>query len=167
MTRVVCDASVALAWIQGETGPPWLAEVRDGIVDGSIEVVVPGLFWLEVGNALSRRADLSDEQALEGLIRLQAFGFATLEPDQALHLRSVQLARTHDLTTFDALYLALAASIDVRLATLDRRLAAAAAREGREHPPVRRRAVRERPVAYEIDQRSLATLGARLAELRS
>ena len=166
MTQVVCDASVALAWIQGETGPPWLSELRDGIADGSVEVVVPELFWLEVGNALSRRADLSDEQALEGLIRLQALGFTTLEPDQALRLRAVQLARAHDLTTYDALYLALAASIDVRLATLDRRLAGAAAREGREHPPGRRRAVRERPVAYEMDQVSLAALGARLAELR-
>jgi predicted nucleic acid-binding protein len=166
LTRIVCDASVALAWVQGDSGPAWLAELRDGITECSVEVAVPGLFWLEVGNALSRRADLSDEQALEGLVRLQALGLETLDSDQALHLRAVQLARAHALTTYDALYLALADALDAPLATLDGRLATAAATMARRFPPETRRAVRERPARDASDGTSLAALGARLAELR-
>ena len=166
MTRIVCDASVVLAWIQGEDVPTWASDLWDAIAQGSMEVVVPGLFWFEVGNALSRRTDLTDEQALEGLVRVQALGITTLESDPALHLRSLQLARAHGLSTYDALYLALADALDVSLATLDDRLAAAASSEARHYPPESRHAVREQPARYAVDSMSLAALGARLAELR-
>jgi predicted nucleic acid-binding protein len=164
--RVVCDAAVALAWLQDEEVPSWASDLWANVTDGSVEVVVPCPFWLEVGNTLSRRSDLADEQALEGLLRLQALGFATLEADQALQLRALQLARAHDLTTYDALYLALADSIDVPLATLDTRLAAAALSERRAYAADPARGVREATVRYATDSGSLSALGARLAELR-
>jgi predicted nucleic acid-binding protein len=165
--RVVCDASVAVAWIQGEDVPGWTSELWAAFADERVELCIPSLFWIEVGNTLSRRTDLSDEQALEGLLRLQALGFTTLELDQALQLRALQLARAHGLTTYDALYLALADSLDALLATLEVELSTEAARIGRAYPSGRRRAVRERPAPYAADRTSLAALGARLAELRA
>ncbi|MCY4475638.1 MAG: type II toxin-antitoxin system VapC family toxin [Chloroflexi bacterium] len=42
----------------------------------------------------------------------------------------MQLARTHRLTFYDALYLELAVRRSAQLATLDRNLAAAASNEG-------------------------------------
>ena len=165
--RVVCDASVALAWIEGEEVPAWASGLWAAFADERVEICIPSLFWLEVGNTLSRRMDLSDEQALEGLLRLQSLGFTTLELDQALQLRALQLARARGLTTYDALYLALADSLDALLATLDLELSTEAARIGRAYPPGRRRAIRERPASYAADRASLAALGARLAELRA
>ena len=165
--RLVCDASIGLAWLQGEDVPAWVSQLWEGFREAVVEVVVPSLFWLEVGNALSRRADLTDERALEGLLRLQALGFTTLDADQALLLRALQLARLHDLTTYDALYLALADAIHAPVATLDRALARAATRAGRSHPHTSRHRVSEDRARYAPDPVSLAALGARLAELRA
>src|SRR6188474_2532946 len=91
---------------------------------------VPTLFWLEVGNSLSRRPGLLDEQVIEGLIRLESLGIATIDLDRPLRLRAVQLAREQQLTTYDALYLAIALDTGARLATLDEALGSAASRAG-------------------------------------
>lgn len=91
---------------------------------------MPALFWLEVGNVLVRRAELADEQVLEGLIHLEELAFLTIEIDRPLRWRAVESARRFGLTTYDALYLALADASGAQLATLDRRLGAAASAMG-------------------------------------
>ena len=59
--RLVFDASIALAWLQGEEMPQSVSDLWASVKDGSVEIVVPSLFWLEVGNTLSRRTELADE----------------------------------------------------------------------------------------------------------
>jgi predicted nucleic acid-binding protein len=174
-SRVVIDASVALAWLLDEQRPDWLDDLRDDLADGRVELSAPSLFWLEVGNALARRTDLADEQAVEGLLRLEGLGISTIELDRPLRLVALTIARQHALTTYDAVYLALASSLPARLATLDARLAGAAAGLGLAYRQDAPRSMREPSAAYAgpgagrsaiPDTRSLATLGAHLAELR-
>lgn len=171
--EVISDASVALAWLLDEAVPAWVTAFWGAVAAGRIGVRVPALFWLEVGNRLTRRLDVADDQVLEGFVRMEALGLQTVDIDRPLRLMAVHLARRFGLSTYDALYLALAATAELPLATLDGRLGAAATELGRRYgdlPSVRARGTRETPVWYGTDRAadpvSLAALGAYLAELR-
>ena len=168
---VVCDASIALAWLNDEPVPTWVAEFWAAVQGGRLEVRVPTLFWLEVGNFVVRRVDVTDDQALEGIIRLEWLASETVEMDRPLRALAIQQARRYRLSVYDAMYLALAQTVDARLATLDERLGAAADAMGRRYDADTGSAIAEMPASYGNDRPpdpiSLAAIGAYLAELRS
>ena len=167
---VVCDASVALAWLLDESAPAWVTALWDAVADGRVGVTVPTFFWLEIGNRLVRKLDVAAEQVLAAIVRLEDLGFQTIDMDRSLRLMAIHLAQRFGLSTYDALYLALADTSDLPLATLDRRLGAAAAALGRRYGDAPSSAISETPASYGTDRvadpMSLAALGAYLAELR-
>ncbi len=173
---IICDASVAIAWLLEEAAPTWVEGLREPVAEHRLDVMVPTLFWLEVGNRLTREPEVTDEQVLEGVLRLEALGIETVEMDRPLRVMAVQLARRHRLSIYDAVYLALAETSDLPLATLDGRLADAAMELGRRYGSTApssgaRHRAHEAPEAYgtrrPADPVSLAALGAYLAELRA
>jgi predicted nucleic acid-binding protein len=167
---VVGDASVALAWLLDESAPAWVTAFWHAVVDGRVGVTVPTFFWLEIGNRLIREVDVAAEQVLVAIVRLEDLGFQTIEMDRSLRLMAIHLAQRFRLSTYDALYLALADTSDLPLATLDGRLGAAAAALGHRYGDAPGSAIGETPVSYgthrAADPTSLATLGAYLAGLR-
>ncbi len=167
---IVCDASVALAWLLEESAPAWVPGFWDAVACGRVGVTVPTLFWMEVGNRLVRRRDLADEQVMEGVIKLEWLAFETVQTDRSLRVMAMHLARQHRLSAYDALYLALAQVSEAQLATLDQRLGAAATAMGRRYGEVGGLATHEAPAEYgtnlPADPMSLAALGAYIAQLR-
>jgi predicted nucleic acid-binding protein len=126
---IVVDSSVAACWAL----PDEFSELANEVL-GLIEeekMLVPTLFWHELRNILivnERRGRLDSRQsaiAIELIGRLRQ----TIDPDEDGDA-VMALARKHGLTAYDAAYLELALRSDTRLATLDTRLAAAAAIEG-------------------------------------
>jgi predicted nucleic acid-binding protein len=132
MAGMVVDCSIVMAWHLGEAQPPSAVALFDRLFD--VEGIVPTIWHLEVANAL-REAARQRRIAGEELDRILAdmilmpVGVDTLT-SQLAWTRTWKLARRHDLTTYDACYLELAARLDLPLATLDRALATAAAKEG-------------------------------------
>ncbi len=59
---------------------------------GRVDVKVPDLFWLEIGNHYVRRGDLASERVLEGILRFEALGFQTVEMHRPLRLMAIHLA---------------------------------------------------------------------------
>jgi len=173
--EVVCDASVAIAWLLEEVAPLWVTAFRDRVTARQIQIRVPTLFWLEIGNRVVRTSGVTDAHVLEAFVRLEGLGFETIEMDRPQRLMAVHLARRFRLSVYDAVYLALAETADLPLATLDGRLADAATAAGRrygdatgDHEP---RGLHEPHAPYgslarPADPISLAALGAYLAELR-
>jgi predicted nucleic acid-binding protein len=167
---VVCDSSVAVAWLKREPVPDWANLLFESAEQGATAVLVPTLFWLEVGNALGHRSDPTALQAMEGTLRLEATGFESVEMDRPLRLRAQELARSLALTTYDGMYLALATALGAELATLDTDLGQAASVLGCRHGQAGGTGVAEARVygtQPPVDQVSLAALGACLAELRT
>ena len=168
---VVCDSSVALAWLKSEPVPGWVDEFWAAAEQGRLDLRVPTLFWLEVGNFVVRQVHLTDDQALEGIIRLEWLALVTVEMDRPLRALAIQLARRYRLSAYDAMYLALAQTSHARLATLDERLGAAAHAMGRRYGPDLGSVIKEAPASYGNDRPpdpiSLAAIGTYLAELRS
>ncbi len=177
MTRtvVVCDASVAIAWLLDERAPSWVVDLWDAALAADVDLQVPAFFWLEVGNRLVQQPETSDEQVLEGILRLEGVAIQTVDMDRSLRLMAIHLARRFALSAYDAFYLAVAETSGLALATLDRRLGTAATAAGRRYgdtsSATRGPKVHETSAAYgtartAADPTSLAALGAYLAELR-
>ena len=134
MNRFVLDASVAVAWVAGTPVAPYAVTVQSYVASGW-RAVVPPLWQLEVANGLlmnERRRTLTAADADQGLIDLEIFLAARAEVDQApAAMRLVaNLARTYQLTVYDAAYLELAKRENLPLATLDKGLRAAAVKAG-------------------------------------
>jgi predicted nucleic acid-binding protein len=125
----VLDASVSACWALDDEEHT----IADVALDRSDveEIVVPSLWWFEIRNILivaERRKRLTvatTDAFLRSIRRLK------LSIDQAPEEKDViLLARRHGLTVYDSGYLELALREGLALATLDKRLAAAAEAEG-------------------------------------
>lgn len=132
VTGWVVDTSIALAWGMPDEGSPMADRFWEQVRSGA-PLHVPSLWWFECANALvvaRRRNRLTRDQA-EKLGRL--FGslpLATAAAPLADGMARLQLlAERHDLSAYDAAYLDLARQLMVGIATLDKRLAAAARAE--------------------------------------
>ena len=129
MKAPVLDSSVTMAWV--------LRDEQSAQADAALEQVAeiggiaPALWWVEVRNVLviaERRGRLTQEDTAAAV---QAIDALYIHLDHAPDNTSLlQLARTHGLSAYDALYLELAIRQQRPLATLDRKLSAAAQAEG-------------------------------------
>jgi predicted nucleic acid-binding protein len=167
MTRLAIDASVVLAALLVERRPAWVDQTIDLVSHGRAALVAPTLLWVEVGNRLVRR-DISDERALDAMLRVDALGITPVEMERPLRLRALQLGRDHALTMYDAMYLAVAETTGARLLTLDHRLDDAASARGLGRAGSRRISEPSAPYGEgrQPDRISLAAIGAALAEMR-
>ena len=129
MPGLVLDASVTVCRLLPDESDSRADLVWDRFLqDGAI---VPQLWHTEVRNALfqaKRRGRITPAQTQAMFLELNDIRVATDNaPDYNTVLR---LARLHDLSIYDALYLELAKRSGLELATLESRLGQAAAREG-------------------------------------
>ena len=123
---IVVDASVAVSALRAQLG--WESQLR-GWIESNVMLLAPAHFGHEVANALLRGLPEEAADAEELLEQLFVVGIETADRGRSGLLGSMRLARRHGLTIYDAAYLDLALDVDAALATLDRDLAAAAARE--------------------------------------
>jgi predicted nucleic acid-binding protein len=123
----VVDASVAAKWVLPGDDEPFREEalaVLHRFTEGEIAVLVPGLFWPELGNILwkatrSRRIDPA--HATGALSAVQAFGFPTFASDDLID-DALQLAVATGRTVYDSTYVAAALRHNALFITADERL---------------------------------------------
>jgi predicted nucleic acid-binding protein len=127
--RLVLDASVTLAWCFSDEKSAFADAVLDLLGNGA-EAVVPAIWPFEVANALlmgERRKRITAAQVTSILQRIGDLPIAvdTVRTDRAFG-PVLLLARTEQLTEYDAAYIELALRENLPLATLDDRLGSAA-----------------------------------------
>ncbi len=125
----VPDASVAAAWVLPDEDAA-LADLALDRLDRET-ARVPGVFWHELRNLLlsaERRGRIDGRHADASMARLRRLAIRC--PGEADDRHVMALARNHQLTAYDASYLALAIREGCALASLDQRLNRAAAAEG-------------------------------------
>ena len=132
MNDFVLDASLALQWfLEDEADRKYSLEVLSSLSRKS--AVVPLLWFYEVGNGLvmaQRRKRIRPNQIQEFLARLRTLPIDATEQTASEILNLPQLAQAHQLTNYDAAYLALAIATNLPLATNDSALRKAAAPAG-------------------------------------
>jgi len=128
----VVDASVAAKWILPASSEPFTQQADNLLRDykqGQIELVVPDLFWSELGNILwkyVRRKVISADMAEISLQRMTTHDLTTIT-SQAILSRALSIAISFDRSIYDSIYVALAVSQNAQLITADEKLANALA----------------------------------------
>lgn len=119
--RFVLDCSITLAWFFADEADPYADTVAKSLKDAT--AVVPDLFHLEIANTLlvgERRKRNNRAQADSFLTRLAALPIVV---DGQTATRAwtdtIGLARTCNLSTYDAAYLEVAVRETLPIATLD------------------------------------------------
>lgn len=134
MKRFVLDASVVLAWFIDPSVAPLAARIQRFLLQGD-RAIVPHLWRPEVANGFvtaQKRGILTavrSSQAFAELDLLLAQSIESVSYELSIQ-RIVTSAQNFGLTAYDATYLETAREQQLPLATLDRRLAAAAAQAG-------------------------------------
>jgi predicted nucleic acid-binding protein len=128
----VLDASVALAWCFSDEADPYADAIAKEFPD--VAPVVPTLWHLEVANVLlvGERKDRCDPADTATWTAYLASLPITVDEQTSSRAFSdiLTLARTHNLSVYDAAYLELALRRRLPLATLDAPLRTAAAAAG-------------------------------------
>jgi predicted nucleic acid-binding protein len=130
----VLDASVALRWFLDNPMPPFANRVKQHLLKGA-RAVVPALWHLEMSNGLvvaQRRSILTAADVDQAVIDLEQFVTQAVDTETSVvsARQSLATARAFQLSAYDAVYLDLARSQRLTLATLDDRLRAAATQAG-------------------------------------
>lgn len=131
MNRVVIDASVAFSWIMA-TQSTKSAEALRALANA--EFVAPHIFGFELRNGLLRAerqkrlsraaADLAIADILSAIVRVDD------PPDPGVMEGTLDIARMHGLSFYDACYLELAQRLGAPLASRDAPLIAVAEMRG-------------------------------------
>ena len=132
MTTFVIDASVAASWVLKDEQSPGPSALRDQALEfgchapliwpAEIEQVL--LTTEGVGRAMTD--DVGEARSLFSDVHVAV----DVDLPIANAIRAASLARRHKLSVYDAMYLDLARRLDLPLATLDKRLRAAAEAQG-------------------------------------
>lgn len=128
----VLDASLTLVWAFEDETDAYAEAVADSLPNA--QAVVPALWPLEVANSLvagERKKRTTEAKVAQFLTLLQALPISV---DDETVVRAWQdtlhLARSHNLSLYDAAYLELSVRRGLPLASLDADLKAAAATAG-------------------------------------
>lgn len=132
MNTLVLDASVAVKFVFPMPGEPLVDEavsLFDSYRRGKTELLVPGIFWAELGNVAwkgVRQQRWSRAVAETAISELQAENFPTM-PSRLLVQEALAIALNYDRSVYDSLYIALAVSTRSTMISADERLVRAVA----------------------------------------
>jgi predicted nucleic acid-binding protein len=114
----VLDASVTLAWFLPDEGTPYAMRIRDRLDDQM--PIVPWLWRVEVVNGLMMAERRNRIAATDVDLAVDVIDCLAVRIDDTAPLHVLRdLARRHQRTIYDAIYLNLAFQSDLPLATLD------------------------------------------------
>lgn len=119
--KLVLDASLTLAWCFKDEGTRFTAAVLQALP--RLGAAVPSLWVPEVSNGLrtaQKSQRIAEEEVMDFVDRLGALPIETvLVPPRTMLVEVRLLALQHNLSAYDASYLALAQGLNLPLGTLD------------------------------------------------
>ncbi|MEW6610917.1 MAG: type II toxin-antitoxin system VapC family toxin [Patescibacteria group bacterium] len=121
---LVVDASVGVKWLneKSEQGVEVARTIAARAKGDEIVLIVPDIFLYEIGNVLVNDRGLTNNDIEERLDFLSEFALQIVHIDQSLLIAITRLARAHQVTFYDAAYLAIAEMYRADLVTEDKDL---------------------------------------------
>ena len=117
--KVVVDASVMAKWFLDEEFSDNARLLRDSFVTGKLTISVPSLLFYEVLNALRYSGVYNAAQLALAARSLSKYGFEVWEPKGKLYEQTGKLSLEHEISIYDASYIALATSLEATVYTAD------------------------------------------------
>src|SRR6266498_1518988 len=123
MSGYVLDTSVVIKWLcaHDEGDLPAALRLRDEIVSGEHEVVVPGLLYCELANALRYNPNFVCDDVKMAMTAIEEMDLPVRVVDRQLLAKAVDIAFACDVTVYDSSFLALAEIERKQLVTADYR----------------------------------------------
>ena len=122
----VVDASVALKWyLRDEEHVAEADRICSGYLAGQVDVIAPYYIRYEVASGLDMarvQGRLAADAVPRELANFLVLGVAQDPDGDELIMQSVRRAEAYGITSYDALYLALAEQLGLAFVTADRRL---------------------------------------------
>ena len=132
----VLDCSMTMAWVFPDEATAATDRLRDALLE--TRAFVPALWPIETANVLlvaTRRGRIAQDEWPGILAHLDALPIDIDPPSTSRTWgRTLDLARAHGISAYDAMYLELAMRMRMPLATLDRALGAAGRAAGAPPP---------------------------------
>jgi predicted nucleic acid-binding protein len=117
------DSSVILKWFRREeTWREVALQLRQAYLDGQMLIYVPNLLIYEIANLLRYKPDLTQQQVQEALMSLYDMQIRIVEISQELIKEAIHFAYFHDITVYDATFVAMAEYLKVLFITADEKL---------------------------------------------
>jgi len=133
----VLDASVVLKWFVDEEDSDQSLRLREEFYRRKREIIVPDLLLFEVANALRYNPSFTAEEIEEAMKTLFDMGIEIITPTYSLLAKAIELAKSLDVTCYDAAYLALAEELGFEFITADEKLCRKVSKEMRSKVPIK------------------------------
>jgi len=124
MKKYIVDASVILKWVLEKEKEPdhdQATGLLHAWVSGEVGIAAPSLWTYEVANVLGRALPDEAEQKMELLLDLQ---ISVVDCSEQMVRQCFTWMKEHQITFYDAAYLAAAYEIDALLLTSDEKFRA-------------------------------------------
>ena len=120
--NIVLDASVIVKWFIDENDSNKAEIIKEQFINEKINIIIPSLLYYEVLNALkySKLFNL-DELNLVGE-SIENYGFKAIVIKDEIREKMVEIAIKHDISIYDASYIALAEKFNTQLITADEKI---------------------------------------------
>ena len=121
-TNIIIDASVITKWFIDETDSDKAEKIKEQFINEKINIIVPSLLNYEVLNALKySKLFRLDELNLVGE-SIENYGFNVILIKDDVREKMVEIAVNHDISIYDASYIALAEKFNTQLITADEKI---------------------------------------------
>ncbi len=118
---IILDTSVVIKWFSEEEYTDKALEIRERIRMGEEKVVVPDLLLYELANALKYNPNFDADDVSDALTSIFDIDMDIVTPIPETINSAVTLAFEHNITVYDAFYVALAKETELTFVTADRR----------------------------------------------
>ncbi len=118
----VLDSSVLIKWFSNEDDTSIALKLRDSYVKGKASIVCPDLVIYEIANALRYNKALKEKDIKNSVDSLLSMGISVIVPTKQVIESAISIALQHDITVYDAYFIALAKELNFKYVTADEKL---------------------------------------------
>ena len=129
----VLDSSVVLKWFVDEVDSGLAIHLRDEYVEGLREIIIPDLLLYEISNALRYNTNFTIKEIKDSIDSIIDLEIEIVTPTKYLIHRSIEIARTDNITCYDAVFIALAVDIGDHVITADKKFHNSLSKEYKKH----------------------------------
>ena len=119
---LVVDASVVVKWYCKEEDTDKALHIRDEYISGIIKISLPDLVILELANTIRYKKNSTAEDVEDVLNNFVKLRFDIIVPTIELTKKANRLSFKHNITVYDAIYLALAEELGYDFITADEKM---------------------------------------------
>lgn len=129
----VLDSSVVLKWFVDEVDSDLAIHLRDEYVEGLREIIIPDLLLYEISNALRYNTSFTVKEIKDSIDSIIDLEIEIVTPTKYLIHQSIEIARTDNITCYDAIFIALAVDIGDHVITADKKFHNSLSKEYKRH----------------------------------